>query len=111
MKQSVIKYQRLINEEIKIVGFEYVATLNRIEKLFGVSVGKVYSDTIPSYNKIDSNSITIKMRADAEPLVLKVNDVLTKDLFQEVISKMKIAGRALMDIKEQVDDTVREVRI
>jgi len=111
MKQSVVKYQRLMDNEIKIVGFDHVATSNRIVKMFGETVGKAYGKAYPNYSKVDSNTIAITMKSDTEPLLIKINDVLTKELFQEVISKMKIAGRTLMDIKDQVDDTVREVRI
>jgi len=102
MKQSVVKYRRLMDNEIKIVGFDHVATSNRIVKMFGETVGKAYGKAYPNYSKVDSNTIAITMKSDTEPL---------KELFQEVISKMKIAGRTLMDIKDQVDDTVREVRI
>jgi hypothetical protein len=111
MKQSVIKYRRLVGDQIKIVGFKNVATLNRIEKQFGENVGKVYGNTIPNFSKIDKDSIAIKMTAETEPLVLKVNDTLTKQLFQEVVASMKAAGRGLMEIKDQVDNVVREVRI
>lgn len=110
MKQSVIQYNKMLNDQIKIVGFDNIATLSKIRKEFGKPIEEAYISSSPYYNKvIGSNSIFIK-NGDDETTV-KVDQVVSKEDFQRMISTMKIAGTRLMDIRETLDTRVREVKI
>ena len=109
MKQSVIQYSKLENDQIKIVGFNNIATLSKIRKEFGESIKDLYANSSPSYNKVNTDSIMIKNGDDE--LLVKIDEVVSKETFQRIISTMKLAGTRLMGIREKIDTRIHEVKI
>jgi hypothetical protein len=105
MKLSVVKYKKLADDNILIVGFDNIATLSKLIKVCGNEVERVYTDENPKYLRVDGKKIKVN---DKEYVI---DQVLTKDEFQEMITTMKAAGNRLMDIKSKFDDTVYEVKI
>jgi len=105
MKQSVVKYVKLPDGQIKLVGFDHIATGNRLIRQFGAEVRKVYTSDGPWYLKANPMAILIN---DEE---FKVGQVLSKETFQDMVSSMKVAGKRLMEIKDKIDTRVHEVKI
>lgn len=111
MRQTVIKYSKLPDDLIKIVGFENVVGLKRIEKEFGNIIQQEYSKSTPYYYKTDPLTISIKSKDDVDCVLIKIDQVIPKEEFQKMITTMKAAGNRLVDIRKSTDTRVHEIKI
>lgn len=109
MKQSVIQYKKLEDDQIKIVGFNNVATLGRIGKEFGEPIKEAYTKSTPYYNRVGTDSICVNNGEDET--LIKIDQIVSKETFQKMISTMKLAGNRLMGIREKIDTRIHEVKI
>jgi len=105
MKQSVIKYKKLADGQIKIVGFENIAGKPKLEKEIGLEIKQIYTSMEPWYLKINNSTISINGSE------ICVDQIIPKETFQQMICTMKAAGNRLMEIKSSIDKRVHEVRI
>lgn len=108
MKQTVIKYQNLVDGQIKIVAIENAATMDEIEKEFGLEVSRVYQ-TGDRYRLFDEDCL---ISAETELIQIRAGAIIGKPHFSRIITEMKKAAARLIEIRQKVAEyEVKEIII
>jgi len=111
VKQSIVKYKRTGDNQIKIVAFRNIATLHDVTKQCGVAAAKRYFSGAPTYEKGEGKRILVKTDVEAGYDV-EVGSLMKAEDFQSLIATMKKAGNRLTKIRDEIDkEVVKEVII
>lgn len=103
MKRTKIKYRKK-GKNIEILDIENVATIEEIEKEFGVKVSNQYFSEHPNYSQIEE-FISINFIGDYNSHMYKIPIMQSKENFQEMIEQMKAAGKRLCEIKNKIEQS------
>ena len=103
MKRSKIAYCVTLDDQIKIIGFENVASISELQKMFGDEVVRLYRKSSNSYVRSEYRKEIVEIRVNGKETKIIVGGLYSKEAFSKIISYMKKAGENLKGIATFVD--------
>ncbi len=104
---AVVKYQKLPDNKVKIVGFKNFVSRQEIAKS---PYWKEWYDTYPAM-AIDDDTVTIFYSLSYCNTTIKIGDVIPRNRFDRIVETMKEAGKKFGKIKKKYKNKpVKEVK-
>lgn len=103
MKRTIIEYQCIENGRVKIVNVQNLATEKEIREELGDAVANEYFSGSPCYLEWPGRNLAYAASVKGWSFsgFFSIGYILDKDIFDELIDQMKIAGNRLSEIRKK----------